>query len=264
VEFHPVEANLRESFRALAAGRPDADIRELPGVSIASLGVAFQMFNAAFLSGPVSTSGELMQRLEIARLCLGTGSRGWAFWFCEDWIARPVRRLLTQTCFRFGLHFASELPGMIATELSASKRRPPQLEFRRASDPSTLGDFRSVGQVSFRVPPAWFAEVFHDSAGATCPGFSGWVGYSAGLPVATAATVISDGAIGLYNIATVPTYRGRGIAEAITRHVAGAARETAGPPPLLLQSTSMGHRMYGKLGFREVSRILVFNSNERR
>src|SRR5438034_10660440 len=86
VDFHPVEANLRQSFRALAAGRPGADLREFPGVSIASLGVAFQMFNAAFLNGPVSTTCELEQRLELARLCLGTGDSGWAFWFCEDWI----------------------------------------------------------------------------------------------------------------------------------------------------------------------------------
>src|ERR1700733_13821453 len=47
MDFHPVEENLRQSFRVLAAGRPRCDVIELPGVSIASLGVAFQMFNAA-------------------------------------------------------------------------------------------------------------------------------------------------------------------------------------------------------------------------
>jgi len=263
VEFHQVESNLRQSFRALAAGRPDSDVRELRGVSVASLGVAFQMFNAAFLNGPVTTIGELEQRLELARMCLAGSSNGWAFWFCEDWIERPVRRRLTQTCARFGLHFSSELPGMIAAELSLPKRTLPDLEFRRADGPSGLSDFRTVGEVCFRVPPKWFAEVFHDDAGADYPEFAGWVGYSAGLPVATAAAVLSDDAIGLYNIATIPEYRGKGVAEAITRHVAAVTRDTAGPLPFVLQSTSMGYRMYGKLGFREVTRILVFNSETR-
>jgi len=63
MDFHPVEENLRQSFRALAAERPGASTAELPGVSIACLGVRFQMFNAAFLSGPVDGAGVLEARL---------------------------------------------------------------------------------------------------------------------------------------------------------------------------------------------------------
>ena len=67
MDFHPVEANLRQSFRILASGRAGADILELPGVSVASLGVYFQMFNAAFLNGPVFSQAELEICLETAR-----------------------------------------------------------------------------------------------------------------------------------------------------------------------------------------------------
>ena len=49
MDFVNVADNLRESFRAIAASRPPGEVRELRGVSIASAGVAFQMFNAAFL-----------------------------------------------------------------------------------------------------------------------------------------------------------------------------------------------------------------------
>jgi ribosomal protein S18 acetylase RimI-like enzyme len=125
---------------------------------------------------------------------------------------------------------------------------------------SPLSDFRSVGSVCFRVPPDWFAEVFNEQIPVTCPEFVCWVAYHDGLPVATAASVASDGVVGLYNIATAPGFRGRGFAEAITRHAIAEALARTGPRPVILQSTVPGHRMYERMGFREVTRIVVFNS----
>ena len=66
MDFHPVEFNLRESFRVLAEGRRSGDVLELPGLSIASLGAKFQMFNAAFLNAPVANAAELDERLRQA------------------------------------------------------------------------------------------------------------------------------------------------------------------------------------------------------
>jgi hypothetical protein len=63
VEFQFVADNLRESFRVIASSRAGGELRELHGVSIASAGVTFQMFNTAFLSGPVATEAELKQRI---------------------------------------------------------------------------------------------------------------------------------------------------------------------------------------------------------
>ena len=86
-DFRPVEANLRESFRVLARGRERADVMELPGVSIASLGATFQMFNAAFLNAPVGSPGgdggaalpraALFPRTESAVGVLGSVRTGW-------------------------------------------------------------------------------------------------------------------------------------------------------------------------------------------
>jgi GNAT superfamily N-acetyltransferase len=218
------------------------------------------MFNAAFLNGPVTTTLELERRLALALTRFEAHGLGWAFWFCEDWLERPVRRRLRQTCEAYGLRLSSELPGMMAQDLTHQKRQLPTLEFRRAAGASTLSDFRKVGGACFHVPPQWFAEVFNDQIGETCPEFRCWVGYLGGLPVTTAATLVSDGVIGLYNIATVPGYRGRGIAEAMTRHVVDTTRAELGALPLILQATSLGLRMYTRLGFRETTRILVFNS----
>ena len=263
-EFEALEANLRQSFRILAETRPGADIAELEGVSIASLGAAFQMFNAAFLNGPVPTREILEQRLTCAHRFFEARNLPWAFWICEDWLARPAQRALVDACETFGLRAATEMPGMAADSLREPKRfaltgrAAPRMENRRAEDGRTMDDFRAIGSVCFHVPPAWFSEVFDDTISSR--EFTCWVGYHDGRPVATAATVVSHGVIGLYNVATLPNERGRGYAEAVTRHAIRSAARESGLSRVILQSTAQGERLYKRLGFREVSRVVVFNS----
>ena len=73
MNFENVAVNLRESFRTVAASRAAGENRELRGVSIASAGVTFQMFDAAFLSGPVGSEAELSQRILLALIDKGVG-----------------------------------------------------------------------------------------------------------------------------------------------------------------------------------------------
>jgi len=75
---------------------------------------------------------------------------------------------------------------------------------RRVADENTRLAFCDVGCTCFHVPLNWFREIFlrgplWDSD------FVGYVGYVDGEPVATAATVMAAGAIGVYNVATLPT-----------------------------------------------------------
>jgi ribosomal protein S18 acetylase RimI-like enzyme len=258
-----VEANLRESFRVLAPGRPRAEILELPGLSIASLGVAFQMFNAAFLSTAVAGPDELTDRLTAARRFFAATGQQWSFWICEDWLDRPARRNADRVCRSHGLRLASEVPGMIAEEieppvLKSGWRAPVHMEFRRVACARTLTDFAGIGTVCFNVPAPWYREVFDASLPERR--FVAWVGYVDGFPVATAASVTAEGIVGLYNVATEPGRRGRGLAEATTRHAITQARAEAPDAPVVLQSSSMGMNLYARLGFRAVTRFRVYNS----
>jgi hypothetical protein len=78
VDFPSVAGNLRESFRVIAASRGGGEIRELPGVSVASSGVTFQMFNAAFLSGqpPATETNRLTALHAYSRASLAAIHRG--------------------------------------------------------------------------------------------------------------------------------------------------------------------------------------------
>ena len=124
---------------------------------------------------------------------------------------------------------------------------------------STLNDFRAVGASCFHVPITWFGEVFNVSIAGKHP-FVCWVGYRDGEPVATAATILHEGIIGLYNVATAPAYRHRGYAEAITRRAVNEATRDSGSTRVVLQATLGGLHLYQRIGFQPVTRILVYNS----
>ena len=192
MEFLSVANNLRDSFRILATGRPRADVMEMPGISLASLGVEFQMFNAAFLSAPVETEDELQQLLAAAKDHFSARGMAWSFWFCEDWLSRKVRRKLSQICLGYRLRLAAEMPGMVAAAAEPSDRkRTPELDMRRVESIHTLAHFQAIGSTCFHVPIRWFSEVFNEDLDSRRE-FVCWVGYRDGVPVATAASVVSS------------------------------------------------------------------------
>jgi hypothetical protein len=257
--FHSLADNLRESFRSLADGKPRGSVVELPGVSIASLGVAFQMFNAAFPSQLIGSQAELEQRLGVAAEYFRANSLRWSFWFCEDWVAHPVRRRLSRTCEDFGLRLSAEMPGLAADAIYPLTRKVPPLDVRLVRSAESLEDFRLLGSSCFHVPPVWFSEVF-DAEVPKHQKFICWVGYASGVPVATAATISSHGVIGVYNVATGQEYRQRGYAEAITRYAIDAALRETEAESVVLQSTAQGLNLYARMGFQVITRVLVYNS----
>jgi len=254
VSFRPVADNLRESFRVIASSRGGGEVRELPGVSIASAGVTFQMFNAAFLSGPVLTEGELTQRILVPSMHFQNRGHEWAYWVCEDWIDAKVRRRSRRILENHGLRHSTDLPGMTADRILPPVRPLPRIEVRRVRDSSTRDAFCSIGSVCFHVPIDWFREVFANDC--VWDRFASYVGYVNGEPVCTAAIVHGGGVTGVYNVATLPGAQRRGYGEAVMRY----ALAENGSRPVVLQSTSAGLRLYERMGFRALTRIAVYAS----
>jgi ribosomal protein S18 acetylase RimI-like enzyme len=257
VSLHPIAENLCESFRIIAAGCKAGELRELRGVSIASAGVTFQMFNAAFLSAPVTSEAELTQRVHMTSVHFQSRGLEWAYWVCEDWMEPRLRRRSRTLLERHGLRHSTDLPGMVADRLLPPVRPLPPIEVRRVSGRATRDAFCQIGSVCFRVPIHWFREVFENDM--VWNRFASYVGYINGEPVSSTAIVLGGGVTGVYNVATLPGSQRRGYGEAVMRHaLADVGSEARGP--VILQSTPAGLRLYERMGFRAVTRVAVYAS----
>ena len=258
MNFQTVADNLRESFRVIAASRGPGEIREFQGVSIAAAGVTFQMFNAAFLSAPVATEAELKQRILLPYLHFNARGLEWAFWVCEDWIGSRALRHSRQVFERHGLRHSVDLPGMVAERILPPVKPLPRLEVRRVCDAATRAAFYAIGSVCFHVPLAWFREVFDSDT--VWQSFAAYVGYTDYEPVSTTAIVIGGGAVGVYNVATMPGYQRLGYGEAVMRHALADAQRTHGTERTILQSTQAGYRLYERMGYRTITKVAVYST----
>jgi len=256
VTFETVATNLRESFRVIAASRAAGEVRELPGVSIASAGVAFQMFNAAFLSGPVESEADLTRKVMLPAFHFQTRHQEWAYWVCEGWVAPKAQRKIRAVLERQGLRHSVDLPGMVAERVLPPVKPLPAVEVERVSNGRGREDFCAIGSVCFHVPIAWFCEVFDDAR--VWEHFRAYVGYVGGVPVSTTAVVLGGNALGVYNVATLPEHQRSGYGEATMRAALVDARTAFGLERVILQSTVAGYRLYERMGFRTVTRVAVY------
>ncbi|MEX2263869.1 MAG: hypothetical protein WD696_18080 [Bryobacteraceae bacterium] len=251
--------NLREYFRWLAARRTAGEIREMPGVSIASAGAAFEMFNAAFLSEVVGgRDTDLERRILTAALHFEQRGMGWAYWVADDWLNPRTRRRAEGIFEKHGLFPSARLPGMIAENIAAPVRALPEIEIRTVGDPETRLSFCAVGAVCFNLPVLWFREIFEPSWVWSTPEVSGYVGYVNGAAATTALTVAACGVVGVYNVATLPSLQRHGYGEATVRHALNEARRSFGEMPTVLQSTDQGFSVYRRIGYRTVNQVTVY------
>lgn len=94
-------------------------------------------------------------------------------------------------------------------------------------------------------------------------GFDGvWIhfaGFIGDEPAATTSLLMcDDGLAGIYHVATLPPFRGRGIGAAVTMHALQYAR-TRGATLAVLQSSAMGFSVYRSLGFEAVCELRLYD-----
>jgi len=257
-EIQAVAGNLIEALRFFGQARPDAEIQDLPGISLIFCGLNYAAFNAALQAEPIpGDARDLGHFIEIAAERFDARSLRWTYWVCEDFLSKPLQREATRVFKRHGMRHLTEAPGMYTNRLEPANRELPSLDIRPVADEATRNAFADVMSTAFEIPHAVSHSVY-GSARAWKGSFEGYVGYANGRAVTTAATVITGDVIGLYSVATLPQHRRLGFAEAIMRQVIAQAQRSRSVSQMVLQATSSGFSLYEAMGYRTVTSFNVF------
>lgn len=140
------------------------------------------------------------------------------------------------------------------TKVATTAAHPNLVIRELATDESQL--HVSIGSAGFEAPAALFEAVVTPTvlalAGVHC-----YIGSVDGQPVTTALGIVERDHVGIYNVATLPSHRGRGYGAAITaRAVLDGFADAASFA--LLQSSEAGYRVYQQLGFRTLENWAVW------
>lgn len=257
--MRPWERNAANLAASLAFYGP---VERRAGLQLITSRVEFSVFNIALLDGAVPDPFhpavcEFDRRLEAAGEHFGARRREWSVWVCEHLLGPQTSRRLMKICEAHGLSCIAESPGMEADEFPERRRALPELEYRLVGDRQTRTDFAHIVTSCFHIPTTIASMVYEHDEPWHAP-LDIWLGYRDGQAVTSAAVIAAADSLGIYSVATLPAWRGRGYAEAVMRHAVEDQRARGVQGPLVLQSSPAGMDLYRKLGFRRVTRYFVF------
>ncbi len=256
-EYLIVDDNLRVAMRFFGNATGTGQISSFPGGSAIWSGTEYGVFNIAMLDGPPQGELGLAERIADAARFFKPRTPRWSFWLCEDHLDLHQLRNSRATFADFGMRPISHPPGMIAASITPSHGTLPKLRVEPVQTPSHQYSFAEITALSFEIPYV-IADSVYAQPLAWTGDYHGFVGKADGRIVAIAATVETPEALGIYSLATHPAFRRRGYGEALLREVIAQALERTGPRRIVLQASEVGHALYRRLGFRDVTRFAVY------
>ena len=155
-----------------------------------------------------------------------------------------------------GFARAGQLPGMAAElgRLVEHPSIPDGFTIQQAKDKETLKQWSQVCEKGFGMPD-FAGEGFHDfichADQDTTRAYLGWL---SGEPVAASLLSLAAGVAGIYNVATLPTARRKGIGARMTDLPLLEAR-AMGYKAAILHASAMGEGVYHSIGFQEFCKV---------
>jgi len=228
------DRNFVAAMTMLAETLPSGFTAGYGSIPIAMTGVASAFFNAAWVLGRPEPSAleAALEGMRQSGLPFTVHVRG----DLVDVISAAASHGLTDE---------GRLP-CFAMEPRPIPPSPPDLSIERVG-PYNWNDFldateRGFGMSREMVEGLLVPGLFDDDRARA------FVGMLDGRAVATAVSIRTGATIGVYNVATVPDARGRGIGTAMTWHLLADA--DPGWDVAVLQSSAMGRPIYERMGFR--------------
>lgn len=237
-------ANVAEAFRRLARHDPRGAIEEADGLATLATSIPYPLFNAAFLARPADDPARLARR--VRAFYARAGHPG--LLLAEDAAAVERAAPLIRAA---GLTPGDPIPGMLLAPIPDPPPAPAGLEIRLVGDPATLRAYNDTLAAGYGIPRDWLT-IFDDPATLHLHDFAFYLGLLDGAPVATAMRFTSHRIAGVYNVATLPDYRRRGLGAALTWRAAADGR-AEGCLASALQSSAEGFPVYARMGYRHVA-----------
>lgn len=156
---------------------------------------------------------------------------------------------------RLGLTAVLRMPAMIMGHGELRDRGTRGLEIVRVHHVADLHRALTVMAEGFEAPTDVLQALFQPAV-ANAPGVSIYLAMVDGKPVSTATSWLGDPGVGVFNVATPPSLRGRGYGAAVTAWAVHEGFE-AGAESAWLQSSRLGEPVYRRMGFRQVDTHLL-------
>ena len=250
-----IEANLFEMVSILRQWR-QAELHDDPDMLWSITDIPFPLFNsilrAKFTPDKVETA--------IEAAIIPYRSRKVPVRWCTGPTTRPAE-LGTYLKAHGFVHDGESLGmAMDLDLLSEDLPTPPGLVIERVSDIDSLRQWCHTFVYGFGMPDFVndaFFSLFSDLGFDSQLPLRNYIGWLNGEPVAVSALFLGAGVVGIYNVATIPDARRKGIGSAMTLvplHEARAMGYRIG----ILHSSDMGAGVYRKLGFHEYCKIGLY------
>ncbi|MFN8375077.1 MAG: GNAT family N-acetyltransferase [Anaerolineae bacterium] len=158
-----------------------------------------------------------------------------------------------------GLMHGGEIPGMamLLADLPDSVPAPDDFEIVPVSTPHQLRQWSDVAAAANEMDASIFESLYQLELKRGLESTPRYLGLLAGEPAAAAALHLAEGVAGIYAVATVHKARSKGIGAAITLKPYLDAR-AQGYHVGILQASSMGYKMYQRLGFKKYCELGLY------
>jgi hypothetical protein len=240
--FYREQSLLSDRGRVLEA---DGALLHASGTDLAFL------FNAVHRTDPDRPATEVLATADEFFGALGRGYTVYAWPGDDD---------LADAALAAGFQEFGGSPEMVCRARLDDADPPPGVELREVTDVDAVEDFLVVGTGAFAtlgMPPHAMVEAMDRPERLLAPHWRTVLAVVDGEPAAAALTLLSHGIAGVYWVSTLPSHRGRGLGELVTRWVTNAAFDL-GARAQTLQASAMGEPIYARMGYETLHRYRNF------
>jgi GNAT superfamily N-acetyltransferase len=239
-------------WKVIVADRGDADLRELPGLTIRWADNPFPFWNTLIFSERDASRERASEILADASGYMRSKRHRGLIWVCDEFLASSIRTELPDIAAGAGLAHSFTCHGMEGKFLPIPEPSHPALTFVRATteelmlaygeiNASAYGWQAGIGHVGLEQSPLWKERM------------QAWLGLEDGVPVSTAATIANEGSLFVALVATTPAAQRKGYGEATTRKALYEGARETGLTQAVLHATDAGMPVYRRIGFQKVA-----------